>query len=129
MLELADNSALVAEHLPELHGVHHFFCRIARHGGVAAPDFAFHIVLEEHAWDAEFSGKVDRGIQEIANRNVKTLFAEPGLDLFLDFRVSEAADRIRRLSAKMSQIVEATRCSRKLALAGVDGHGAGQFFL
>src|ERR1700675_1281899 len=129
MLELADYGALVAEHLPEFHAVHHLFCGIARSGGVAAPDFAFHVVLEQHTWDAETSGKVDRGIQEIADGDIETPFAEPGLELLLDFGVSKAADRIRRLGAEMSQIVETARGSRKFAPAGANCHRAGQLLL
>src|SRR6267378_1525593 len=129
MLELADCGALVAEHLPEFHAVHHLFCGIARSGGVAAPDFAFHVVLEQHTWDAETSGKVDRSIQEIADGDIEAPLAEPGLDLLLDFGMSKAADRIRRLGPEMSQIIEAARGSRKFALAGTDGHRAGQLLL
>ena len=129
MLELADGGALVAKHLPEFHAVHHVFCGIARGGRVPAPDFAFHVVLEQHTWDAETSGKVDRGIQEIADGDIEAPLAEPGLELFLDRSVSEAADRIRRLGTEMSQIVESARGSRKFALAGADGHRAGQLLL
>src|SRR6202171_2567923 len=129
MLELADGGALVAKHLPEFHAVHHVFCGIARGGRVPAPDFAFHIVLEQHTWDAETPGKVDRGIQKIADGDIETLLAKPGLELFLDRSVSEAADRIRRLGTEMSQIVESARGSCKFALPGADGHRAGQLLL
>src|SRR5882762_1228281 len=121
MLELADCGALVAEHLPEFHAVHHLFCGIARGGGVAAPDFAFHVVLEQHTWDAETSGKVDRSIQEIAHGDFEASLAEPGLELLLDRSVSETADRIWRRGAEMSQIVEAAHGSREFALAGANG--------
>src|ERR1700686_245929 len=129
MLKLADRGALVAEHLPEFHAVHHLFCRIARGSGMAAPDFAFHIVLEQHTWDAETSGKVDRGIQEVADGDIETPLAKPGLELLLDFGVSEAADRLRRLGGEMSQRVDSARSSRKFALAGAHGHRAGQLLL
>src|SRR5438105_9018773 len=89
MLELADGGALVAEHLAKFHSVHHFFCGIARGGGVPAPDFAFDVVLEQHTWDAETSGKVDRSIQEIAHGDIEAPLAEPGLELFLDRSVSK----------------------------------------
>ena len=129
MLELADGGALVAEHLPEFHAVHHLFCGIARGGGVSAPNFAFHVVLEQHTWDAETSGKVDRSIQEIAHGDIEAPLAEPGLELFLDRSVSKAADCIRRLGPEMSQIIEAARSSRKFALAGANGYRAGQLLL
>ena len=126
MLEFADYGALVAEHLPEFHAVDHLFCRVARSGGMAAPDFAFDVVLEEHAGDVEASGKVDRRIQEVADGDIEALLAEPVLELLLDLSVSEAADRIGRLGPEMSQIVESARGSREFALAGADGHRAGQ---
>ena len=47
MLKLADRGALVGS-IFEIHAVHHLFCRIARGSGMAAPDFAFHIVLNRH---------------------------------------------------------------------------------
>src|SRR5208282_994466 len=126
MLELADYGTLVAEHLPEFHAVDHFFGRIARSGGMAAPDFAFHVVLEEHAGDVEASGKVDRRVQEVADGNIEALLAEPVLELLLDLSISEAADRVRRLGPEMSQIVESARGSREYALTGADGHRSGQ---
>src|SRR6202140_2089508 len=129
MLELADGGALVAKHLPEFHTVHHLFCGIARGRGVPAPDFALHVVLEQHTWDAKTPGKVDRGIQEIADGDIEAPLAEPGLELLLDRSVGKAADRIWRLGAEMSQIVEAAPGSRKFALAGADGHRAGQLLL
>src|ERR1019366_7661 len=129
MLELADYGTLVAEHLAEFHAVDHLFCRVARSGGMAAPDFAFHVVLEEDAGDVEASGKVDRRVQEVADGDIEALLAEPVLELLLDLSVSEAADRIWRMSPKMSQIVERARGSRGYALTGADGHRAGQLAL
>src|SRR5258706_141332 len=87
------------------------------------------IVLEQHTWDAETSGKVDRSIQEIAHGDIEAPLAEPGLELFLDRSVSKAADCIRRLGPEMSQIIEAARSSRKFALAGANGYRAGQLLL
>ena len=126
VLELANCGALIAEHFSKFRGVDHFLHWIARGIGMAAPDFAFHIVLEEHAGSGETSGEVDGGIEEVANGNVEPLLAEPGLDFFPDFGVSEAADGIGRVGAEMRQIVEAARGSREFAFAGADGHRAGQ---
>ena len=60
---------------------------------------------------------------------VEAPLAEPGLELLLDRSVSEAADRIRRLGAEMSQIVEAARGACKFAFAGANDHRAGQLLL
>src|SRR5208282_799683 len=96
---------------------------------MAAPDFTFHVVLEEHAGKVEAPGKIDGGIEEVADGDIEALVAVPSVDLLLDCGVGKTADRIGRVGAEMREIVDAPCRSRKFGFTGANGHGAGQLAL
>ena len=76
--------ALEPRHPLELKVVDPAFERVGIGCRVAPPDFTFDIVLEEHARNGQMCGKIYRGIEKVADRNLEPALVEGTLNHALD---------------------------------------------
>ena len=63
---------LVGQHFSEFHAINQLLERARAVIRVPSPDLALDIVLEQNRRDGRAPGEVDGGVQEIADRNIRT---------------------------------------------------------
>src|SRR5437763_4977567 len=106
MAKFSDDVALVGAHLGEFQLVDEFLQGISLGGGMAPPNFAFDIVLEQHSWNRELGGKIYSGIKKIAYHNVEGFVFKPIIDSRLHFGRGEAAYGIGSGFQEVKQVAE-----------------------
>src|SRR5271169_3349215 len=91
-MKFAQRGALVARHFASFDGVGRAFGQIGVVRRQALPEGGLDIVLKQDRRRSKFVGKVQRGGEEVADRDVKFLFRDPRPHPSFNFGMSELAD-------------------------------------
>src|SRR5581483_5461835 len=70
-MEIPDCCLLIRPHFLEFGFVNSTLDRVRLGFRVPSPDFALHVVLEQHRWHGYIGRNIDGGVQEITNRDIE----------------------------------------------------------